>query len=208
MSTHALAFTIDAGTTGLTLKAALYSAGTIHATVRDATTGMHEIGQGFYEWLPLVIPDGYQGSAMFYTGTLGAASTFAGVSLIAAASVNPSEGGASDPESPVVTPPTPSVCVLFGVLRKPDGTIAAGEKITATLVVPRNAATLMSSALVSGRVAEATTDDDGEFTLNCLRTDATGMVPGCTYTVEATTCDLLKKRVTFTSGTRNINTLI
>jgi hypothetical protein len=82
-------FDIDLGTEGLTLKAALQTGSTIHATVRDITTGMVELGQGYYQWLYTSLPDGYQGTAVFYTGTIGAGTDLTGVTVYATAPVGP-----------------------------------------------------------------------------------------------------------------------
>ena len=75
------------GTAGLTLKAALTTSSPLvpDPTVRDLAVG--EIGQGFYELRTSSIPYGFIGSVMFYTGTLGSASVWTGVTLYAAEDV-------------------------------------------------------------------------------------------------------------------------
>jgi len=76
-------------TASLTLKAALQdSTGTIHATLRDLACT--EVGQGFY-YITIAVPDGYVGSVFLYTGTLGVASNFSGVVLLAGGSIQPRE---------------------------------------------------------------------------------------------------------------------
>lgn len=85
--------------TGLsaTLRAALQdTSGTIHATLRDISTGFIEIGGGIYQWSSSSIPDGYRGVVVFYTGTLASATDFTGVTLKTASPVSPQETENSD----------------------------------------------------------------------------------------------------------------
>jgi hypothetical protein len=91
---YTLSFNLNLGSsqTGLTLKAALMdTAGTIHATIRDIATGFVEVGAGNYLWSYTLIPDGYRGCVVFYTGVLGVAANFAGVVVKTEISVNPEE---------------------------------------------------------------------------------------------------------------------
>ncbi len=82
--THSVS--IDIGTPGLTLKAALSNNGTTHATARDLTCV--ELGQGFYQ-LVASVPDAYSGVVTIYTGTLGVASNFSGVTCLAQDDIRP-----------------------------------------------------------------------------------------------------------------------
>ncbi len=101
--------------TGLTLKVALMdTTGTIHATIRDISTGFVEIGSGLYSWVYASMPDDYRGCAVFYTGTLGVASTFSGVTLKTATSVTPEEfGGLLTPAETAGRPTN-----ILGMLRR------------------------------------------------------------------------------------------
>ncbi len=70
----------DIGTAGLTLKAAATNSdGSPHATVRDLACA--EIGQGQYQLVTTAIPYGYVGTILFYTGTLGVAVVWTGVTI-------------------------------------------------------------------------------------------------------------------------------
>jgi hypothetical protein len=70
---------LGAGQTGLTIKAALYSQdGTIHATLRDLACTERAV-PGTYLFRTASMPDDYEGTVVFYVGTLGAASDFSGV---------------------------------------------------------------------------------------------------------------------------------
>ena len=91
-TTFALA--LGTGQTGLeaTLRAALIDDdGTIHATIRDISTGFTEIGVGNYHWNYTAFPVGYRGSAVFYVGTVGAGSDFTGVTVKSISAINPEE---------------------------------------------------------------------------------------------------------------------
>lgn len=84
------AYAFDAGSTGLSLKAALVNtAGTPHATHRDLSAGFAEIGANKYAWSYESHPDGFRGTVVFYTGTLGSASSFSGVTVLATEVVEP-----------------------------------------------------------------------------------------------------------------------
>lgn len=88
---YTASFSLDIGATGLTLKWALTAAGTIHATLRDQTATFYADAAGGYECLVTTLPDSYRGRIIFYTGTIGAASDFVGVTVKSSASINPSE---------------------------------------------------------------------------------------------------------------------
>jgi hypothetical protein len=111
--------------TGLSLKAGLIdTAGVIHATHRDITAGFVEIGGGMYSWVYSSVPDGYRGSAVYYTGTLGAASSFSGVTLKTATPVAPEEFENADVK-------TGSRAAAGDAM-----TLAAGAITEATITVP------------------------------------------------------------------------
>lgn len=77
--------------TGLaaTLRAALMdTTGTVHATLRDISTGFVEVGSGIYSWVYDSVPDGYRGAVVYYIGTLGVAANFVGVTLKTASPVD------------------------------------------------------------------------------------------------------------------------
>ncbi len=89
----ALTYTLALGSsqTGLaaSLRAAIMSqAGTIHATERDIASGFVEVAAGNYSFA-YTPPASYTGSAVFYTGTLGAATDFTGVTVKAIADAAP-----------------------------------------------------------------------------------------------------------------------
>lgn len=84
-------FALDIGTPGLTLKWALTSAGTIHATLRDQTSTFYADAAGGYEAVLTTIPDGFRGMVVFYTGTIGVATDFSGVTTYSRGSINPEE---------------------------------------------------------------------------------------------------------------------
>lgn len=72
--------------TGLTLKAALVGTdGVIDTTKRDITAGFTESGSGNYQWVYASFADGFRGSVVFYTGSLGVAADFTGVAVKASA---------------------------------------------------------------------------------------------------------------------------
>jgi hypothetical protein len=97
-----VSFALDLGTTGLTLKAALTSAGTIHATFRDITATFYADGAGGYEFLTSAMPDGFRGMIVFYVGTLGGATDFSGVTVHSRASINPQEIENSDSKTSAI----------------------------------------------------------------------------------------------------------
>lgn len=79
-------------TSGLTLKWSLVSAGTLHATLRNQTTGFYESGtSGFYEWVASTIPDDFRGVVVFHTNTASALSDLVKATTYAQGSVNPGE---------------------------------------------------------------------------------------------------------------------
>jgi hypothetical protein len=89
----ALTFTLALGSsqTGLaaSLRAALIDhSEVIHATERDISTGFIDLTAGNYIW-PYSPPSGYAGAVVFYTGTLGAATDFDGVTVKAIADAAP-----------------------------------------------------------------------------------------------------------------------
>lgn len=87
------ALALGSSQTGLTLNAALMAYdGTIHATIRDVGTGFVEVGAGNYSWYYASAPAGYRGVVVYYTGTLGAATDFSGVTVKATTSLAPERG--------------------------------------------------------------------------------------------------------------------
>lgn len=88
---YTLSFSIDIGIAGLTLKAALFNQGTIHATFRDNVTTFYADGQGGYQFYTAAIPSGYRGEIVFYTGTIGVGTDFSATTIYARGSVNPEE---------------------------------------------------------------------------------------------------------------------
>lgn len=81
-----------AATSGLTLKWSLVAAGTLHATLRNQTTGFTEIGtSGLWEWLASTIPDGYRGVVVIHTNTATALADFTAANTYSVLSVNPGE---------------------------------------------------------------------------------------------------------------------
>lgn len=67
---YSATFALDIGTAGLTLKAALLSEANAHATFKNITAGISEIGDGYYEFTTSAMPDGYRGVILFYTGDI------------------------------------------------------------------------------------------------------------------------------------------
>jgi hypothetical protein len=93
MYTDNYQLSLGATRTGLALKAALVdTAGTIHATARDLA-GIIELGHGVYSFQYANHPDGYRGSIIFYTGALGGAANFSGVTIEATGDVSPESAG-------------------------------------------------------------------------------------------------------------------
>ena len=84
---HSLSIAANVGESGLTLKGALTHSGTIHTSFRDIA--FTEIGQGTYELASASFPSGYRGVLVAYTGTLGVASNFSGVTVLACQEINP-----------------------------------------------------------------------------------------------------------------------
>lgn len=84
--------TINGLAAGLTLKGALITGSTIHATFRDVafTAGS---SSGSYYLASSAWPDSYRGRLVLYTGTVGVASDFSGVTVYAPEiAINPEDG--------------------------------------------------------------------------------------------------------------------
>lgn len=79
--------------TGTTLKWSLSAAGTLHATLRNQTTGFTEQGtSGLWEWVVSTIPDGYRGVVVIHSGAdLTALGDLTTSNAHAILSVNPGE---------------------------------------------------------------------------------------------------------------------
>lgn len=98
---YALTFALNIGTAGLTLRGALTTTGGApHATVRDIA--VTEIAQGFYQLAAELIPDGYAGAMVIYTGTLGTATNWTGTTIRSCAAVNPQEHENSNEKTSLV----------------------------------------------------------------------------------------------------------
>lgn len=104
--TYSANLNLGATLAGLSLKAALkYWDGTtwiIHATLRDIATGFDEAGQGYYDWVTALMPDGMRGTVYYYTGTLGAATDFDGVVIVTTTVVSPQETENADVKTSTV----------------------------------------------------------------------------------------------------------
>lgn len=123
------------GTPGLTIRGALFSGSVIHATVRDQA--VTEVGQGHYLWI-VTAPDGYVGSAVFYTGTLAAAADFAGVVIKAQAGIEP---------------PAPSAATNATAVRAELGTeLGRMDVAVSTRLAAGSYAAAPSAATVAGAV--------------------------------------------------------
>jgi hypothetical protein len=92
--------------TGLaaTLRMALSStSGAVHSTVKDIATGFVELGGGHYSHDYAGWPDGYRGTAVYYTGTVGAHATItaavaaAAIVVRATVGVNPGDNLLANP---------------------------------------------------------------------------------------------------------------
>lgn len=74
-------FTINTGTAGQTLKAALYSVTTNALTVKDITTGFTEQGTAGNYTFNYAYSAGYRDGVAIYTGTIGAGTDLSGVTV-------------------------------------------------------------------------------------------------------------------------------
>lgn len=126
---YTASYALDLGTVGLTLKWALTSAGTIHATLRDQTSTFYADAAGGYECVATTIPDSFRGMIVFYTGTIGAGTDFSGVVVYSYGSINAEEFENTDVKTSsrmaTYTQPTGFLTATF-----PSGTIANTTNIT------------------------------------------------------------------------------
>lgn len=77
---YSLTVPINTGSSGQTLRIAGVNAdGTPHATIRDLA--VTEIAQGVYQFVTTAIPYSYNGTLILYTGTLGVATVWTGVTI-------------------------------------------------------------------------------------------------------------------------------
>lgn len=106
----------------------------------------------------------------------------------------------------LATPSDPSLCMLYGTLYQPDGTKASNVKILATLVTPENKA-VTAGGIIVGRAAESTSDANGAFELELIRTDQIDTT-GCTWTITCEDAELNKRNVTLAVSTKDIADLV
>ncbi|HEX4124500.1 MAG TPA: hypothetical protein VHY37_07215 [Tepidisphaeraceae bacterium] len=145
------------GSTGLSLKAAIYTASSgLAFTTKDIATGFTELGDGNYVWYYAAMPDSFVGFVQFYTGTIGSASNFDGVTL-----EGPSLGLTAQDEA----------FARYGTV--PGGPWATGQGGGAyplTVAVQSTSATAIvgASVAITGQPAFQTTDGSGDagFYLN------------------------------------------
>lgn len=179
---YTASFSLDIGTAALALRSALTSAGTIYAT-RDTGLGVfYDAGSGGYEFHTALIPRGYRGMIAFYTGTLGSATNFAGVTVYTYASINPQELENADMKTSSIvtgstTPITPNMCRISGYLYdQQTGRPAVGAQLVATRV-PRTAA-LDSNGVLIGSRKIAVAGVSGLVELDVQQTNTITMLDG------------------------------
>lgn len=137
--------------------------GTIHATLRDISTGFILIAGSHYLWSSSSIPDSYAGVVVFYVGTLGAASDFSGVTHKADSLLSPPETENTDVKTSTRLAPTVSGRTL-------DVTATGGAGIDWSNVENPTATVALSGTTV-GTVSAATVADKTGFKLASDGTD-------------------------------------
>lgn len=175
---YTLGITSDIGTAGLTLKCALTTslASSVPKAAPYRDMAFSEIGQGFYQ-IDATLPSHYSGSLMVYTGTLGSAAVWTGVSILASLSINPQE---TEPDSQSAeTPAAPTdvtLCRIYGILvSQATGRPMIGAQLTASRV-PGTAA--FSGGILVGHRKTAISDGSGLVVLDVARTDEISLQSG------------------------------
>lgn len=165
---YSASFALDLGTTGLTLKARLTTAGTIAAS--DLTGTFYADGAGGYEFRTSAIPDGTRAMLVFYTGTFSV--DFTSVTVYARASINPQELENADVK-------TSSVSGSGG-----SGSGAYAITITVTDTDDNELQNAHVSLTEGSNVFTATTDADGlaSFSLDAATYTVAIVKGGYTYT--------------------------
>lgn len=114
------------------------------------------------------------------------------------------------PAAPVIViPDAPSdltLCGVFGYLRTPLGTPAIHAEVTATLVVPGNAA-VGNETIISGRTVRTHANTTGFAYMELIRTDEITLA-NCTYSISCPSAAIDSANITLTSTTFDLATLL
>lgn len=165
---YSAAFSLGLGTsqTGLALRATLTnSAGTPDASLRDIATGFTEFGAGNYQWYYSSVPDSQQGAVVFHVGDIGVAADFSGVTVKAAAAINP-----EDANNPWILSPrtlTQSAAQVAAIVEGTTVTVTRGDTLTIALT-GLGSLTGNTDIWFSAKRSRQDSDDDAQIRISRL----------------------------------------
>ena len=185
-------FTINVGAAGLTVKGVLRASdGTLHGTFRDVAWSA--VGGGVYHLSTAALPDGFRGALVAYAGALGAATTLAGVSVLAGLAANPEEFEAIADIKEKTDAITGDVTIASPVdVLAPDRTLSliAGDGYESGTRVPKWAIENYAGPNLAGATGKLRFTDYPAYTTGAtapaaLVADAAVAVAGTTVTITA-----------------------